>query len=67
MNKMDGKKTYSWLAFLAVTQFPEVSDPLWSALADTGLDPKAVAAIKVVSFILGAVGVAYGRWKAQSK
>ena len=66
MKNLEGKKTYSWLAFLAATQFPELSNPLWATLADTGMSLKVVATLKVASFLLGAAGVAYGRWKAKT-
>lgn len=66
MTKLEGKKTYSWLAFLAATQFPELSNPLWITLAETGLSGQVVAGLKIGSFILGAAGVAYGRWKAKA-
>jgi len=64
MKIMKGKKTYSWLAFLAATQFPELSAPVWGVLADAGVAGWLVAWLKIGSALLGFAGAAYGRWRA---
>ena len=61
---MNGKKTYSWLAFLAVTQFPDLSAPLWGVLADAGLGVALIAWLKIGSAALRFAGAVYGRWMA---
>ena len=50
---------------LTLTQLPMLGDPIWAALADTGLAAQYVAMAKVFTFSLGIVGVVWGRSKAQ--
>lgn len=51
--------------FIGVTQLPTISDPIWGVVAETGLDPRIVAGVKVTAFVLGLVGVWWGRAKVQ--
>ena len=64
MKSMTGKKTYSWLTFLAATQFPVMSSPVWDTVSDAGASDQVVAWLKIGSALLGAAGVIYGRWRA---
>ena len=54
-------KTVVSAIFIAATQFPALSNPIWAALVETGLSFEVVAQIKTASFLIGFAGVIYGR------
>lgn len=56
--------TLQSLAVLLAASAPGLSDPLWSTLIDSGVAPEWVARAKLGAYVLGALGVAYGRIKA---
>jgi len=52
-------------ALLTITQLPQLGDPIWSALSETGVPAQFVAITKVSFFVLGIIGVVWGRSKAK--